>query len=108
MPTDCVVVIPTYNEAENIAALIGRILAEPRFRVLVVDDQSQDGTGHIVEGISRACERVRLLARRKKEGLGMGLSIARTIIESHKGRLWADNNPEGGAAFHIALPVSIA
>ncbi len=42
----------------------------------------------------------------KKEGLGMGLSIARTIIEAHKGRLWAENNPEGGAVFHITLPIN--
>jgi C4-dicarboxylate-specific signal transduction histidine kinase len=42
----------------------------------------------------------------KPRGLGMGLSISRTIIESHGGRLWAEANPEFGAAFHFELPTS--
>src|SRR5690625_670873 len=40
----------------------------------------------------------------KSEGLGMGLNICRTIIESHHGRLWADPNPEGGTIFRFTLP----
>ena len=40
----------------------------------------------------------------KSEGLGMGLNICRTIIESHHGRLWAQANPEGGTLFHFTLP----
>ena len=41
----------------------------------------------------------------KPHGTGMGLSISRSLIESHQGRLWAELRPEGGAAFQIALPV---
>jgi len=41
----------------------------------------------------------------KPEGLGMGLSISRTIIEAHGGQLLAENNPDGGARLHIVLPV---
>ncbi len=40
----------------------------------------------------------------KSEGLGMGLNICRTIIESHHGQLWATSNPEGGTIFRFTLP----
>ena len=40
----------------------------------------------------------------KSEGLGMGLNICRTIIESHHGRLWAESNPDGGTIFRFTLP----
>ena len=41
----------------------------------------------------------------KPNGLGMGLTISRSIIETHAGRLWAENRPAGGAAFTFTLPV---
>ena len=41
----------------------------------------------------------------KPEGLGMGLAIARTIVEAHRGELRAFNNPDGGATFEFSLPV---
>ncbi len=42
----------------------------------------------------------------KKEGMGLGLSISRSIIKAHRGKLWAAPNPGGGTALHITLPVS--
>ena len=42
----------------------------------------------------------------KKGGLGIGLSISRTIIASHGGHLWAENNPDGGATFFFTVPVA--
>jgi signal transduction histidine kinase len=41
----------------------------------------------------------------KAKGLGMGLSIARTIVEAHNGQIWAENRPGGGASFRIRLPL---
>lgn len=67
---DCTVVIPTYNERENIGALIPHITANPRFKVLVVDDNSPDGTGQVVADLARQSERVELIARSGKLGLG--------------------------------------
>jgi two-component system sensor histidine kinase/response regulator len=55
--------------------------------------------------------RVRLQARRKRQpgnGKGLGLSIAREIVESHGGRIWAESGPGQGARFNVVLPVSRA
>jgi dolichol-phosphate mannosyltransferase len=66
-----VVVIPTYNEAESIAQTIATLLETvPAASVLVVDDASPDGTGAIVDALSKADERVTILHRAGREGLG--------------------------------------
>jgi dolichol-phosphate mannosyltransferase len=66
------VLVPTYNEAETIESLVGAVLAElpPAGRVLVVDDDSPDGTGRIAERMASELERVEVLHRPGKRGLG--------------------------------------
>ena len=70
-----VVMIPTYNEAENIGSLVRAILDLPMeadIAVVVADDDSPDGTGRIVEGLTREDGRVHALIRKKRRGRGAG------------------------------------
>ena len=73
MKSDSVVIIPTYNEKENIQAIINAVLniTEHQFDVLIVDDNSPDGTGAIVDAmIAQRPERINILKRAGKQGLG--------------------------------------
>ena len=66
-----VIVIPTYNEADNLAWVVGRLrAAQPGVDILVVDDGSPDGTGRIADELAAADDAVQVLHRRAKEGLG--------------------------------------
>jgi dolichol-phosphate mannosyltransferase len=66
-----VVVIPTYNEAENIAWIVGRLrAAQPDVDVIVVDDASPDGTGAIADELAAADPAVQVVHRTAKAGLG--------------------------------------
>ncbi|WP_328402966.1 polyprenol monophosphomannose synthase [Streptomyces sp. NBC_00390] len=65
------VIIPTYNEAENIQAIVSRVRAAvPDADVLVADDNSPDGTGKFADEIAVQDEQVQVLHRKGKEGLG--------------------------------------
>lgn len=65
------VVLPTYDEADNLAAISAAILERlPRAHLLVVDDASPDGTGAIADRLAAADPRIRVLHRAGKEGLG--------------------------------------
>lgn len=65
------VIVPTYNEADNVGELIPRILEQdPGLQVLVVDDNSTDGTGQIVEELRTKEPRLHILHRPTKMGLG--------------------------------------
>lgn len=66
-----IVVVPTYNEHDNIGPLLAAILAQgPGIEVLVVDDSSPDGTGQVVRELKRDEPRIHLLERDGKYGLG--------------------------------------
>ena len=66
-----IVVIPTFNECENIPLIVPVILGQdPEIEVLVVDDSSPDGTGAVVEAMRRNEPRVHLLTRTERQGLG--------------------------------------
>src|SRR5215469_13198028 len=65
------VVLPTYNERENIETILAAILSQSQdFDVLVVDDNSPDGTGDIVDGLAATNQRIHTMHRAEKLGLG--------------------------------------
>jgi two-component system sensor kinase FixL len=63
------------------------------------------GTGISPERLVNLFERFR---SSKRDGLGLGLSISHSIVEAHRGRLWAENNHDRGATFYFTLPVQEA
>ncbi|MCH2187197.1 polyprenol monophosphomannose synthase [Myxococcota bacterium] len=65
------VVIPTYNEAENLPLIVPEVLKQdPSIEILVVDDNSPDGTGTLADRLAEDTGRVQVLHREQKEGLG--------------------------------------
>ena len=69
MRVDAVVCLPTYNERENLERMV-RALGEQGVRVLVIDDNSPDGTGEIADRLAAELDYVSVLHRPHKEGLG--------------------------------------
>ena len=66
-----IVVLPTYDEAENLPLIVPQILEQsPDLEVLVVDDNSPDGTGKLADDLVAASSRVHVLHRANKQGLG--------------------------------------
>jgi dolichol-phosphate mannosyltransferase len=82
--TQALVILPTYNEQPNLATLAGELLAQPDVRLLVVDDQSPDGTGAIADGLAASHPgRVEVIHRTGTRGLGRSYidGIRRAIAE---------------------------
>ena len=80
--TRTIVVLPTYNEAENLPLIVPEILAQSEeVSVLVVDDDSPDGTGKLADELAADDPRVRVLHRSQKQGLGAAYraGIARAL-----------------------------
>lgn len=71
VPDRALVIIPTYNEIDNVPTLIEQVLAvDPRVEILFVDDGSPDGTGEYIDGVMQSEPRVHILKRPRKMGLG--------------------------------------
>ncbi|MGI8550146.1 MAG: polyprenol monophosphomannose synthase [Dehalococcoidia bacterium] len=71
LPAFATVVVPTYNERENLESLVRMILEQGHeIRVLVVDDNSPDGTGALADRLAAEEPRLTILHRRKKQGIG--------------------------------------
>ncbi len=66
-----IVIIPTYNELDNLHRLLPHVLSDyPDIHILIVDDNSPDGTANYVEDLGKNDERVKIIKRDKKRGLG--------------------------------------
>jgi dolichol-phosphate mannosyltransferase len=79
------VIVPTYNERDNLGPLVKALLEHPHVRVLVVDDQSPDGTGAVADDLARTHQpRVDVMHRTSRRGLG------RSYIDGIK---WAIQQP---------------
>ncbi len=71
MPERFLVILPTYNEGQNLPRIVPQILSQdPRLEILVVDDNSPDGTGRLANDLAGVNPRVHVLHRARKEGLG--------------------------------------
>jgi dolichol-phosphate mannosyltransferase len=66
-----IVIIPTYNEIDNAENIIRKVMSlQPEFDLLIVDDNSPDGTGKVVMNLQKEFNRLHLLSRKEKNGLG--------------------------------------
>src|SRR5689334_11783571 len=71
MSLDSLVIVPTYNERDNLGPLVARLLALPvALDLLVVDDNSPDGTGQLADKLAQEHPQVHVLHRSAKSGLG--------------------------------------
>ena len=83
-PAGALVIVPTYNERENLPLLVDDLMQYPHLRVLIVDDQSPDGTGDMADALARRyAGRVDVMHRTGRRGLGRSYieAVARGIHE---------------------------
>jgi signal transduction histidine kinase len=84
----------------RLAVEVGRSAEDPKAVVLSVSDA---GPGIDPASLGRLFD---AFFTTRHDGMGMGLSICRSIVEAHGGRIWAVNREGGGASFHVSLPIA--
>jgi two-component system sensor kinase FixL len=90
--------IEAMQEVRSRRLTVSAARREPGFIEIIVSDS---GPGLGPEVAARLFEP---FVSTKSSGMGVGLSISRTIVEAHEGRIWADASPMGGTSFHFTLP----
>jgi two-component system sensor kinase FixL len=89
------------SESERVVCIRTRQHTTDTLQIEVCDR----GTGIHPERLARLFEPFQTT---KQEGLGLGLSISRSIVGAHGGRLWGVNNPDRGATFPFTVPIHSA
>lgn len=106
--TDTLIVLPTYNEIDNLEIIIGRIRqAVPQAHVLIVDDSSPDGTGELAVQLAAVDAGVTVLHRVTKDGLG-GAYLAGFAVAQERGYRYVVEIDADGSHDPGALPAMIA
>jgi signal transduction histidine kinase len=90
--------IVSANGKEKILLIKSRKASEQEISVMIEDT----GVGLTAESADKIFD---TFFTTKAQGIGMGLSISRSIVESHEGRLWATPRPGGGTIFQFTVPV---
>jgi hypothetical protein len=90
------------SEGEQRRVMVGTFKTDAQAVEVLVRDH---GVGLERDTLDRAFD---AFFTTKRTGLGMGLSICKSIVEAHGGRVWATRNPDKGTTFHVSLPCSPA
>lgn len=97
------------NTTANMIEISAQTRPEQQLQIVVRQDDLYASVSVIDHGtgIAEVDKLFQAFYTTKSEGMGLGLAICRTVIENHGGKIWAENNPDGGATFQFRLPLNI-